>query len=224
MKTEGPPDSREAIEDYGLYSEQVQKAKERWSRLFDDPENKNSRDRVKKLLEQYRNILDDGRFYGREIRAGIEALSGEENKEKFIEGMMLALKPVIDLAKNQPKEFEKILRELQDSGESKRVNDVFYYDIHENQIVIHVSASKTLGGAKIGRLFQEGMKALVQVVKQNSSIEKISANSWVIFEMMKRDPKLVNKYLRGFQIIFMDEENKEALAEISAQDLVKEYQ
>lgn len=196
------------------YSSEIKTAQENWGKIFNDYDN--GEDRVKELIHKAKRFLDLNLPYTEEMVEDLKVLKSAKTKEDFVDGVESAIKKVVNI--DDPLEYEKLFRLLTESKQDNQiVNKVFYYNIQEDKVDIHVLASKTLGPAKIRRLFLQGLEQLAKDIRNNDSIKVICAESWILY----RNPKLAKKL--GFKIVTTKDTDKVSLFVISKEDFLKRY-
>lgn len=199
----------------GLYEKELERAKNNWGKLFD--EFQDPQERIEVLLSRMEWIFEINVVDGKKILENLQGLSEENDRQEFINKIVEALSPILELSKKNPEVFEEAQRKFVQEKGGNVVNEVFYYDMHEGGVEIHVFPAKSLGPAKIKKKFLEGLRELANVIEKDSSLTTIKAVSWIIFEK----PALVE--LLGFTVTGMNEEQREGNAEISREEFLKRY-
>ncbi len=171
-------------------------------KIFDSVQN--GEDRVEKLMWKFESVLKPD-VLSREvitedevqkILGGFQECSKIEDRNEFIERIIFLIKPLTDLAKNNPQEFEAARRKaFAKEGGFIPLNEILSYGIENNGTVhIHLAPAQTLDNQEKMNLLIDGFKKLAEVVKNNEEITNISATSWIV----AKAPKTMQKF--GFRV------------------------
>lgn len=104
-----------------------------------------------------------------------------ENEEEFINRGMASLKSLLEWKKDNEQLFEVKLREnfVSASGFTP-LNESLSYGKHKDEVYIHVAPSETLSAGAQFSLLKDGLRKLQEVLRNDNSINKVSATSWII--------------------------------------------
>jgi len=168
--------------------------------------------------EERKNILEE-----------LKKCGDIENREEFIEKVLIILNPLIELRRKDPGTFEKIRREaFIKGGGFIPVNEIFSYGLENDFIHIHLAPAETMGLAEKLSAIKNGLEELAKIVNDNKSIKEIVATSWIVAE----NPKILERL--GFEIegeideetkrkYFANEERAVAKASISREKFLESY-
>ncbi len=149
---------------------------------YDNPE-----ERIDKIMEKLtpffknidKNILNDNQI--EQIKQNIEATSLIKNKDEFLEILMKALKPIIDLKEKTPDKFEEAeAKAMNEASGFTEINRLLSYGKYKSTIHIHAPAGETVSG-KLG-LYREGMAKLAEIVNNDPDVQTITATSYLVAE------------------------------------------
>lgn len=201
--------------------------------IFD--RNENGRERIEEILLEIEPYLKSNLVNEDEIRRSLDGCFDIGVREQFIEEVMVVLKPIFDLREDNPRAFNTIRRKVEREKFNRKfteVNEVLSYGVGDGELHIHLPPSENLideiGGRKALELFEDGLKDLAKIVKENEAINKITATSWIIAE----HPKLVERL--GFMIEgeiddatrekhFKDEKRRVDRASITREAFLEKY-
>ncbi len=204
--------------------------------VFEDTQDKDQR-RVKimKKVEPFfrhlnRDILPDTQI--EEIRTALMGCLAIENRDQFVNKVIDALKPIFDIIKKYPKEYEEARAKIENEEyKYTELNRLVSYEKKDNIIAIHHSIARTIGPKR--ELYLDAMRKLAKIIKRDPEIEKIEAVSWIVakapslftrngftIEKVKKGPKLVSS-LRLTSGTEKDEGREIAAAHISREAFLK---
>ncbi len=128
-------------------------------------------------------ILDENKFIPE-----LKRCSEIEDKNQFINQMLIILEPVLETKKTNPILIEEIQRDVfLEQGKFIKLNEVLSYGISWDNAHIHFAPAKELRkemGIKGSiSLVKDGLKKLAKIVEQDEKIKKITATSWIVTEM-----------------------------------------
>lgn len=202
-------------------AEGLMRSKENIARFFDINKDKLAEE-IERIISDLDAWIKSDFLPGQNIKESLRQCSNIKNREKFIEDMLVALKPIFDFKRNDPLNFEIIERKDYDEYSGyKRVNDLIYYDTIDSKIAIHIAHSRYIKGKK--SLLLDGLAELARMVESSRDIDKIEGESWII----ARKPKLVEKL--GFTLEDIAIESPEMpgvpirRAYMSREDFLKKY-
>ncbi len=162
--------------------------------------NDNNKDRIEKILSGIKVFfdMDDSPLDTEEIKEAFRACTGE-TKEEFIESLMVAVKPFIDLKVSDPVLFEEWERSLFMTGDKDhKINQlVGYEEDDDGWLNMHFASNKYISSdqkRKLPKMFVESMRHLAELAKKDESIRGINAESWIV----AKHPKMVERY--GFEV------------------------
>jgi len=205
--------------------EELERAKDSFAVVFDN--HKDGEERVRVITDRLGKILDSDDFDGEEVKKSLQACSKIEDKKEFVDGVMLALQPVLTFRKNNPQAFEKLAREVAMSQEGmKPLNEIMYYGGRDDYIHIHLANARDLKNLRA--LVLDGLQKLAEVIKNNEKVKTIEATSWIV----AKNPGLMEKM--GFEVEgeideefrrrhFSDDKRKISKATIGREEFLKRY-
>lgn len=205
--------------------EELERAKDSFAVVFDN--HKDGEERVRVITDRLGKILDSDDFDGEEVRKSLQTCSKTEDKKEFVDGVMLALQPVLTFRKNNPQAFEKLAREVAMSQEGmKPLNEIMYYGGRDDYIHIHLANARDLKNLRA--LVLDGLQKLAEVIKNNEKVKTIEATSWIV----AKNPGLMEKM--GFEVEgeideefrrrhFSDDKRKISKATIGREEFLKRY-
>lgn len=154
------------------------------------------------------------------------------NREEFTSCFVELFKPILLLKFSHPHFFEKMQREIQLDGQVK-LSEVLVGEISEKEAQIHLATARELikeeGMGNFKKEVENGLIKLAEIIKDNNSIEKVTATSWIV----AKNPMLLEKL--GFIIIgeiskeekegeeFKDEKRPVARAFMNREDFLNKY-
>jgi hypothetical protein len=149
-------------------------------------------------------------------------------RQEFIDGVSAELQPLYDFRKNNLGLFEAIDREtFVSNGGFTKINEVLSYGQgSDGWLHIHLAPARTLKNVK--SLIIDGLKELAQRAKADSSIQGLTATSWIV----AKNPGILEKL--GFtykgelpdemrQRHFSEETRTVGRAIISRDELINKY-
>lgn len=198
-------------------------------KVFNLEKNKEERfNRLSLLANSFINagILDKEKFTNE-----LEQYNNIEDKDEFVNKMLIALSPILKVNKKDPKLLEKIRADsFIEQGKFIKLNDILSYGIHKNEAHIHLAPSKELlrenGKENYLNLVLDGLIKLASIVEKNEKILKITATSPVVTNNPKRmtDFHFTIKGLIGKEEKGRWAEDKEvSFAEMSRETLLSNY-
>lgn len=202
-----PPESSEFVDSKKAEESRQIEAKIRadFGKVFDSAAD--GQGRVELLLVKLKPILDAD-VLGRDlideeavqkILAEVAQCSAIDDREQFIVKTSAIVKPIIDLRVSHPQEFEKMKRvAFVKEGGFIPLNEILSYEFDEGIIYLHLAQAKELikssGVKNVLDLITDGLEKLSEVVKEDESIKKIVATSWIVAQ----SPKILERL--GFTI------------------------
>lgn len=210
-----------------LESEEAIQAKTKAGEVFDAIESGDERYSVlSKALERF---VKEGILKKEDVENSLKSLSEIDNREKFINGVLEVLLPVLDFKELHPAEFEKLEYEMSiEQGYFTRLNETLSYGRSGEVVHIHLVSSRELGIAKLKKLVLEGLEELAKVVEKDEKIKIITATSWIV----AKNPKLLEKL--GFTVtgpisekerveFYPGDDRDVSSAEISRDEFLEKY-
>jgi hypothetical protein len=200
-------------------------------KAFDFEKDKN--ERSKHFLRVANSFIKAGILNEEKFNKELEEYNDIENKNEFIDKMLLSLEPILEANKKDPRLFEKIRADsFVEQGKFIKLNEVLSYGISKDSAHIHLAPSKELlreiGKEGYLNLILDGFKKLAKVVENNDKILKITATSPVVLDNPNRMEELGfismgpiseerrNKHWKG-------DERKVGEAEMSRETLLEKY-
>ena len=114
------------------------------------------------------------------VASEIERCAKLKDKESFVSEMSIALNPIIELRKNNPKLFEDIsAKASMEAAGFIPLNQRISYGIGGETAHIHLAPSFEVK-EQLPNLFRDGMKKLSDVIRNNEKIKNIVATSWIV--------------------------------------------
>jgi len=123
-----------------------------------------------------------------------------EDRNEFIDGILVAVEPILETMKTNPRLIEQLQAEaFVEQGHFTRLNEVLSYGVAGDSIHIHFAPAKELMKEKGIKgsinLVSGGLKKLAKIVEANEKIKSITATSWIVAE----HPKIMESL--GFTIV-----------------------
>lgn len=205
--------------------EELERAKDSFVVVFKN--HKDGQERVNVIAGRLGKILDSDAFDGEAVKKSLQACSKIEDEKEFVDGVMLALQPVLTFRKNNPQAFEKMAREVAMSQEGmKPLNEIMYYGGRDDYIHIHLANARDM--KKLRALVLDGLQKLAEIIKADEKVKTIEATSWIV----AKNPGLMEKM--GFEVEgeideefrrrhFGDDKRKISKATISREEFLKRY-
>jgi hypothetical protein len=197
--------------------------KDELGKFFDNYEN--SEGRLKAIQAKAKNFLDKEK-----LQQLLDESSGISDRNEFIEKIYPLIKPVVDLRRNNPKEFEEKEREvIVNENKFIPINEILSYGLGGKDFIhIHLSPAETMNLSEKKTALEDGFKKLAQLVKDNEDIKYITATSWIV----AKHPRLMESI--GFTVEgeidketkerhFASEKRKVDKATMTREKLIKRY-
>jgi len=141
--------------------------------------------RIEEIMKQlepfFRHIDKDVLSYQtiKDIRESLEDCREIKGKKKFIDKVIEILKPIFDVKKTHSQEYEEA--EARASNEKQgyiELNRLVTYEKSGDTVQLHHSLAKTIGPKR--ELYNDAMRKLAKVVKDDPNIQIIEATSWIV--------------------------------------------
>lgn len=205
-------------------------------KFFDDY--KTGKKRVSVILERVMSVLNSGIFDKEGIVRRLRECENIKERDVFVDRVVSALLPVIEMRAKDPRAFAKIANP-EDVVEEETTNlteNFSYNEIIENgekAYLIHLPVDsekkEKLSVMLIGRLFKEGLEELARITDKNSEIKKIVATSALVKKYQRLLGRLgftitgpISEELRKMH--FANEAEREVWnSEISREDFLKKF-
>lgn len=143
----------------------------------------NNQKRLKDIKEQIKTIASMALGPDNKILDELDKCLDIENRDEFIQAIMLILQPIIDAKRNDPVKFEEAKRQaFLENGKFNSINDLMSYDIDEHTLHLHIAPNETTTAARKITMLKEGMIELAKIVRDNKDIQKITGASWIVAE------------------------------------------
>jgi hypothetical protein len=111
-----------------------------------------------------------------EIIAALSACENLSDKQQFLDKIMEALRPVLDIRQAHADEFEDAqARAMNEAGGFTEINRLLSYGKYKHIIHMHAPAGETVGN-KI-TLYRDGMRKLAEIINNDPEIKEITATS-----------------------------------------------
>ncbi|MFA6253617.1 MAG: hypothetical protein WCV69_04925 [Patescibacteria group bacterium] len=183
--------------------------------------------RIDALLDKIKYILDHLENSA-EILASINILGQENDREIFCQKALSIVMRLHEWKNKNLEKFDQIARvDFNQKYGFLELNQLLSYSLTEDSAEIHVPPNEATSQSEKIKLFHEGLRKLVSILREKPQIKEIRANSWIV----TRYPYLMKK----LHFTIVDEIDPEArtkyrsydcpasLALISKEDLIKYY-
>lgn len=164
-------------------SDLYKRARAQFSSFFDEFSDPNERiNAIIKRIEPFfqhidKKILPEEK--ADEIKNALLACENISDKQQFLDEIMEALKPALEIREAHSDKFEEAqARAMNESGGFTEINRLLSYGKHKHIIHIHAPAGETVGN-KIS-LYRDGMKKLAEIVNNDPEIKEITATSYLV--------------------------------------------
>lgn len=164
-------------------SDLYKRARAQFSSFFDEFSDPNERiSAIIKRIEPFfqhidKKILPEEK--ADEIKNALLACENISDKQQFLDGIMEALKPALEIREAHADKFEEAqARAMNESGGFTEINRLLSYGKSGPIIHIHAPAGESVGN-KIS-LYRDGMKKLAEIVNNDPEIKEITATSYLV--------------------------------------------
>jgi len=182
-KTTQSQESNQETQKNQYESDLYKRARAQFSSFFDEFSDPNERINVIiKRIEPFfqhidKKILPEEK--ADEIKNALLACENISDKQQFLDEIMGALKPTLEIREAHADKFEEAqARAMNESGGFTEINRLLSYGKHKHIIHIHAPAGETVGN-KIS-LYRDGMKKLAEIVNNDPEIKEITATSYLV--------------------------------------------
>jgi len=211
-------------------SDLFKQARAQISGFFDQYDNQQERikaiqNRVESFFEHIdKKILPEEKV--NEIRLAISACERTSDKQQFLDAIMTALKPVLDIKEKHADKFEEAqARAMNVLGGFTEINRLLSYGKSGPIIHIHAPAGEAVGN-KI-TLYREGMRKLAELVESDPEIKEITATSHLVAAhpgIFTKSGFKVNELSDEFrQQHFAGDEREIKIAKINREEFLKRF-
>lgn len=157
------------------------------------------------------------------------------DEQKFIDGVVKILMPILQIVKTYPKEYEEAqAKAINERHGYTELNRLVSYEKDGSVIKLHHSPGKTLNALRFYSLYKEAMKKLSKIVIDDETIEKIEAASWIVtknpdvfikngFSVKKVEPGAPNSRDTSLAHEKDPERQEISIASISRADFLKTF-
>jgi len=165
-----------------LEEHETNKFKQDIGKIFDTCKNKE--ERFNSILENTKILIEKG-ILDENIISKLKECSYVENRDEFINEMLILLEPVLKIKISNPRLIEKIRA---DAGLEKehfiKLNEVLSYGISGDSVHIHLASLKELlreiGKENLLNLISDGLKELAKIFEKDETLIKVTATSMVV--------------------------------------------
>lgn len=164
-------------------SDLYKRARAQFGRFFDEFSDPNERiNAIIKRIEPFFQHIDKkilSEENANNIRNALLACENISDKQQFLDEIMAALRPAIEIREAHADKFEYAqARAMNESGGFTEINRLLSYGKHKHMIHIHAPAGETVDN-KIS-LYREGMRKLAEIVDNDPEIKEITATSYLV--------------------------------------------
>lgn len=211
-------------------SEAHKSAREQLSSFFDehtDPKERTSA--ILKRIEPFFKYTDKKILPEKmidEMKSALLACEDISDKQKYLDTVMGALKPILDMREARPNAFEEAqARAMNKEMGFTEINRLLSYGKSGSTVHIHAPAGETVRN-KI-TLYREGLRTLAEIIASDPEIKEVTATSSLVAE----HPKLFTR--AGFEVgevpdeirqqHFASEEREIKFAKIDREEFLKRF-
>lgn len=194
---------------------------------FSDPGERMSE--ISERLNPFLKHISEDVFPKEKIKEVLEALEKcliIQEKELFLNEIMKALQPILDLHESHLAKFEEArAHAMNEAGGFTEINRLLFYGKDGSIIHIHAPHGKSIDN-KI-TLYREGIRKLAEVVEKDPEIKEISPSSYLVAEhpgiFQTVGFKVEDASPEFRQARFPDEEREIKIATINRGDFLKRF-
>lgn len=184
MKEQIQPNVNPSNRSIQLEEYEKNKLKQEIEKIFDTYKDKE--ERFTSVLSKIQILIEKG-ILDEKIIPELREYSGIENKNEFVDKMLVLLEPVLKIKVSNPRLIEKI---QSDAGHEKenfiKLNEVLSYGISGDGKSVHIHLAslreliREIGQDNLLNLVSDGLKELARIFEKDSNLLKVTATSMVI--------------------------------------------